>query len=50
MKILQEGNTCADYLAKFRACNPETYSPIVIPPNEVSLLLLADTSGTLFFK
>jgi hypothetical protein len=50
MKILQEGNTCADYLAKFRACNPETYSPIVIPPNEVSLLLLADTSGTYFLN
>jgi hypothetical protein len=47
---LREGNTCADYLAKLGAHNPEVYSPIAIPPSEMSLLLLADASGTLFSR
>ncbi|MCI26760.1 hypothetical protein A2U01_0047957, partial [Trifolium medium] len=46
----REGNTCADYLAKLGARNPEAYSPIAIPPHETSLLLLADANGTLFSR
>jgi hypothetical protein len=45
---LREGNVCTDYLTKFGARNPEAYSPIAIPPNRMSLLLLTDASGTLF--
>ncbi|MCI39825.1 hypothetical protein A2U01_0061057, partial [Trifolium medium] len=46
----REGNACADYLAKLGARNLEAYSPIAIPPHEMSLLLLADASGTLFYR
>ncbi|MCH93427.1 ribonuclease H protein [Trifolium medium] len=46
----REGNACADYLAKFGAANPEAYSPIVDPPDGMSLLLLADASGTFFSR
>ncbi|PNX95640.1 hypothetical protein L195_g018833 [Trifolium pratense] len=46
----RENNTCADYLAKLGARNPEVYSPIAIPPNETSLILLADASETLFSR
>ncbi|CAJ2652542.1 unnamed protein product [Trifolium pratense] len=28
----REGNACADYLAKFGASHPETYSPLADPP------------------
>ncbi|MCI43773.1 hypothetical protein A2U01_0065011, partial [Trifolium medium] len=44
------GNACADYHAKFGAANPEAYSPIVDPLDGMSLLLLADASGTLFSR
>ncbi|GAU50646.1 hypothetical protein TSUD_333850 [Trifolium subterraneum] len=47
---LREGSTCADYLAKLGACNAEAYSSIAIPPNRMSLLLLADASGTIFSR
>ncbi|MCI40968.1 glucan 13-beta-glucosidase, partial [Trifolium medium] len=50
MHTLREGNTCADFLAKIGACNPEAYSPIVVPPDGMSLLLLADASGTIFSR
>jgi ribonuclease HI len=50
MHTLREGNACADYLAKIGARNLEAYSPIVVPPDGMNLLLLADASGTLFFR
>ncbi|MCI76768.1 hypothetical protein A2U01_0098038, partial [Trifolium medium] len=47
---LREGNACANYLARIEARNPEAYSPIAIPPDGMSLLLLANASETLFAK
>ncbi|MCI46646.1 ribonuclease H protein, partial [Trifolium medium] len=46
----REGNASADYLAKFGAANHEVYSPIVDPPDGMSLLLLVDASGTFFSR
>ncbi|PNX86004.1 hypothetical protein L195_g042079, partial [Trifolium pratense] len=46
----REGNVCVNYLAKLGARNPEVYSPIAIPPNGMSLLLLAYASETLFSR
>jgi hypothetical protein len=40
----------ANYLAKLEARNSKIYSPITIPPNGMSLLLLVVASGTLFFR
>ncbi|GAU24890.1 hypothetical protein TSUD_116140 [Trifolium subterraneum] len=51
IKLLYEpvnGNTCANYLAKLGARNAEAYSSIAIPPNGMSLLLLAYASETIF--
>jgi hypothetical protein len=50
MHTFREGNACANYLAKIGAHNLEAYSPIVIPPDGMNLLLLADASGTLIFR
>jgi hypothetical protein len=50
MHTLREGNACADYLAKIGVCNLKAYSPIDVPPDGMKLLLLADASGTLFFR
>jgi ribonuclease HI len=47
---LREGNACADYLAKLGAQNLMPYAPLSIPPAGMSLLLLADASGTLFSR
>ncbi|GAU31243.1 hypothetical protein TSUD_149290 [Trifolium subterraneum] len=47
---LREGNNCTYFLAKFGARNPEAYSSIVVPLNGMSLLLLADASGTIFSR
>ncbi|CAJ2678845.1 unnamed protein product [Trifolium pratense] len=46
----REGNACADYLAKFGASHPETYSPLADPPDEMSLLLLADANEIFFSR
>ncbi|MCI15795.1 ribonuclease H protein, partial [Trifolium medium] len=43
---LRERNTCADFLAKIGARNSEAYSRIVFSLDGMSLLLLADASGT----
>jgi len=50
LHTLREGNACADYLAKMGARNLEAYTPIVVPPVEISLLLLADASGVSFIR
>jgi len=47
---LQEDNTCTNYLAKLGACTLEAYSPIIVPPNGISLLLLDDASGAYFSR
>ncbi|PNY08585.1 ribonuclease H [Trifolium pratense] len=47
---LRECNVCADFLAKLGARHPEAYSPLVTPPDGMSLLLLADASETLFSR
>ncbi|MCH90659.1 ribonuclease H protein, partial [Trifolium medium] len=47
---LREGNTCADFLAKIEARNPEAYSRIAVPPDKMNLLLLADASGTFYSR
>ena len=47
---LRKGNTCADFLAKFGARNPEAYSRIAVPPDGMSLLLLADASGNFYSR
>ncbi|PNX92428.1 hypothetical protein L195_g015564 [Trifolium pratense] len=44
------GNTCADFLAKIGACNPEAYSRKVVPPDETSLLLLVDASEIFYSR
>ncbi|MCH83631.1 ribonuclease H protein [Trifolium medium] len=47
---LREGNTCADFLVRIGARNPEAYSPLVAPPDGMNLLMLADANGTLFSR
>jgi ribonuclease HI len=47
---LREGNASADFLAKLGAHNLKAFSPIAVTPAEMNLLLLADASGTLFFR
>ncbi|CAJ2657171.1 unnamed protein product [Trifolium pratense] len=47
---LREGNACADYLAKLGARNNEVLSIIASPPVGLNLLLLADASGTYFYR
>jgi hypothetical protein len=47
---LWEGNVCAYFLAKFGVHNLKAFSPIVVPPAAMNLLLLADASGTLFSR
>jgi hypothetical protein len=39
---------CANYLVKIGARNPGTYSSPAVPLDEISLLLLANASETLF--
>lgn len=47
---LREGNACADYLAKAGAAQEQALHVVVDPPPELSLLLLADKSGTVFVR
>jgi len=44
LHTLLEGNTCVDCLAKMGARNLEAYTPIVVPPVGISLLLSIDAS------
>ncbi|XP_057444549.1 uncharacterized protein LOC130736776 [Lotus japonicus] len=47
---LRDGNACADFLAKVGAAQGLAFHVLVDPPPELSLVLLADKSGTMFVR
>jgi hypothetical protein len=49
-RIILDHIVYTDYLVKIGAYNPDAYSSLAVPSDGMSLLLLANASGTLFSR